>query len=469
MEIIVIDSGSKEDEGEIVRAFQAKRNDLHYLRTEQRESLYQAWNRGIEMAKGKYLTNGNTDDRHEGDCLERLSDALEEDEQVGLVYGQVEKVSSFEISTDSESAIPCPSQEFFPASLFLHYFYGAQPMWRASLHRKIGLFSGSYEIVGDYEFALRLIAEGLPSKYVPEAKGKMLWREDSLSLSDSGSLANEERRRLFAWSREESMVRKVYRAFPGLNEGGGDGGPEEDFFLDLGLRALCFFPAFGAGKPDLDLHLLEFAYSQNPDDPRFLNNKAILDFILGKPMDAKFSELAASSESATLKGNLEIIASAELQGKPLLFGPSRTFPTEAELRKTESGYLMRSPHSDDQAFPASSLFRLDLQGFRDAYFDSGKIDELSQNSKTYLWGINEKAKLLISYLSQTDASFFLLDSDRTLKSFLGRPIHHPELVLDTLSEERCFFVLCMNLTQGKKMEGRIRLHRPNATTYHLQT
>src|SRR5687768_12897488 len=72
LEIVVIDSGSPENERAIVEQFQRRHPRIVYLRTE-RETLYAAWNRGIGAAGGKYLTNANTDDRHRRDALEILA------------------------------------------------------------------------------------------------------------------------------------------------------------------------------------------------------------------------------------------------------------------------------------------------------------------------------------------------------------------------------------------------------------
>ena len=55
----------------------------------------------------------------------------------------------------------CTSQKFFPGSLLLHDYTGAQPVWRKSIHDKIGLFDENYEVVGDYEFVLRAVSRGL--------------------------------------------------------------------------------------------------------------------------------------------------------------------------------------------------------------------------------------------------------------------------------------------------------------------
>ena len=61
IEIIVVDSGSEQNEKSVVAKFQERHPNLVYLRTE-RETLYGAWNRGLAIARGKYFCNANTDD-----------------------------------------------------------------------------------------------------------------------------------------------------------------------------------------------------------------------------------------------------------------------------------------------------------------------------------------------------------------------------------------------------------------------
>jgi glycosyltransferase involved in cell wall biosynthesis len=61
--------------------------NVFYHRTPRREPLYASWNRAIRMARGKYLTSANADDRHSPDALELLSGALEANPDAALSYG----------------------------------------------------------------------------------------------------------------------------------------------------------------------------------------------------------------------------------------------------------------------------------------------------------------------------------------------------------------------------------------------
>ena len=53
LEIIVVDSNSPEDERSIIEEFQKRHSNVVYIRSEERETVYGAWNRGIKAARGK--------------------------------------------------------------------------------------------------------------------------------------------------------------------------------------------------------------------------------------------------------------------------------------------------------------------------------------------------------------------------------------------------------------------------------
>jgi glycosyltransferase involved in cell wall biosynthesis len=103
IEIIVIDSGSTQNERAIVEKFQLRYGNIRYFKTE-RETIYQAWNRGIRLARGKYISNANTDDRHRIDALEVMASELERHPGIALVYA--DSATSFEENQTFDSAVP---------------------------------------------------------------------------------------------------------------------------------------------------------------------------------------------------------------------------------------------------------------------------------------------------------------------------------------------------------------------------
>jgi glycosyltransferase involved in cell wall biosynthesis/MoaA/NifB/PqqE/SkfB family radical SAM enzyme/GT2 family glycosyltransferase len=169
LEIIVVNSGSEQDEQNIVKKFQQKYANIKYIITDQRESLYQAWNRGIEASCGKYITNANTDDSHRPDALEKLANALETHPETDLAYAHCAWTSkpndTFENPHEYRKVIYPP---FNPALSMFFCFLGPHPMWRRTVFEKIGLFDAKLKAAGDYEFQMRFTAAGRKAVLVPE-------------------------------------------------------------------------------------------------------------------------------------------------------------------------------------------------------------------------------------------------------------------------------------------------------------
>jgi glycosyltransferase involved in cell wall biosynthesis len=157
LEIVVVDSGSSENEEAIVREFQQRYDNILYIRTAQRESVYAAWNRGIQAAHGMYITNANTDDRHKRDAFERMVAILEERPDIALVYADTCITNTEnEIFETHTPAGRFNWPDFDPLRLIYYCFIGPQPMWRKGMHTKYGYFDESFESAGDWEFWLRM-------------------------------------------------------------------------------------------------------------------------------------------------------------------------------------------------------------------------------------------------------------------------------------------------------------------------
>ena len=190
LEIVVVNSGSPEAEHAIVSEYAERYDNIVYVRTPWREGVYAAWNRGVLMASGEYLTNANTDDRHRPDALEILSTTLDKYPEAGLVYAGYLATSTenetFESNTATEKFIPLD----YDRSLLLrgYCFPGPQPMWRASLHEEYGLFEPTYRSAGDLEFWLR-VSQGHSFVRVPKALGLYLKSPESVEHSNPAAQA----------------------------------------------------------------------------------------------------------------------------------------------------------------------------------------------------------------------------------------------------------------------------------------
>lgn len=143
LRILVIDSGSPQNESRIVKEYVDQYPEqVRLIRTE-RKPLYVAWNRAIGIVRGRYLTNANTDDRHRPDAFEHLASILDTNPKVGLVYADQY------ISVNENETFPgCELRDapklcllnFTRRDMLLRCITGSQPMWRSNLHEKLGFF-----------------------------------------------------------------------------------------------------------------------------------------------------------------------------------------------------------------------------------------------------------------------------------------------------------------------------------------
>lgn len=158
MEIVVVDSASPQDEAAIVREFKACYGDkITSIHTDIRESIYQAWNRAIRAARGRYITNANTDDRHRPDALEILAQELDSHPDVALTYADVfvTNLDNQTFSNHIRSGYHL-RPDYKPEIMLSGCHMGPQPMWRKSIHDEIGYFMEDLRSAADYEFWCRM-------------------------------------------------------------------------------------------------------------------------------------------------------------------------------------------------------------------------------------------------------------------------------------------------------------------------
>jgi glycosyltransferase involved in cell wall biosynthesis/MoaA/NifB/PqqE/SkfB family radical SAM enzyme len=192
LEIIIINSGSQENEGAIARELMTRYPHIVYQRTE-RETLYSAWNRGAALAHGQYLTHANTDDRHRNDAFEMMARVLDA-RDVGLVYVDAyltTKENETFSSNSAERAWLLP--DFSVRQALLDCPFGCQVMWRVSAHDAIGMFEASYKRAGDYEFFLRMaLQQG--AFHLPEVLALYHESMNNLSLEAPDEVVGEVQR-----------------------------------------------------------------------------------------------------------------------------------------------------------------------------------------------------------------------------------------------------------------------------------
>jgi tetratricopeptide (TPR) repeat protein len=277
LEIIVVDSGSPQDEQAIVREFQSRHKNIRYLRTEERETIYAAWNRAIDVAQGQYITNANTDDAHRPDALERLAAALEKFPQADLAYGDylctsVPNDRFADTSGTGRGRQPIVQPPFHPALAMFFCPIGCHPFWRRNVFERIGKFDSAFTSAGDYEFLLRFVNAGLSAVHVPETLSLFYQNRDGIQFR-KGSKSLEELKSIYAKYRFETPIDRLFKVRRG------DRRSEGAAWIALGNLAMCHdVPWFNGPRSDLPYAL--FCYTKasevDPENVTAIANQAIV-------------------------------------------------------------------------------------------------------------------------------------------------------------------------------------------------
>ncbi len=180
LEIIVVNSGSEQDEEAVVREFQKRYNNIVYIKTDKREGLYTAWNRAIKVASGQFLTSANTDDRHRKDALEVMAGVLLVSPDFALAYGDQIVTDTLNPTYENHHVIEMAKRpEFSRERLLFGCCVGSQPIWRKSLHDEFGYFDETLTCAADWDFWLK-IAGKYKFKHIPEFLGLYYRNENGI-------------------------------------------------------------------------------------------------------------------------------------------------------------------------------------------------------------------------------------------------------------------------------------------------
>jgi len=340
LEIIVVDSGSQQNEGHIVKEFMRQVNHIVYLSTSERESVYSAWNRGIQIAHGKYIINANTDDRFAETALEKMSDEIETNSEVDAVYGDWLQTGTDNDRLDSGSPkdlIRYP--EYNPLLLFHGQITSHAALIRKEVFEKIGLFKENFKVYGDREFMLRFAVNGYKAKKISEVVGLYLKNPNGLEFTEKESGDAEFKELLDRFLLPECFVR--------LFDGDESIKPEHlaHMYAVAGDHGKEFFKIDDTAVSNLGTAAVLFCKSLEYDDANTVsfNNLGIIsclsgDHLKGIDMFAKASVFATSNQKSDVALN---IISAK-KGTKLLH-EYKWLTTESTKNHNQKEIAMKSP------------------------------------------------------------------------------------------------------------------------------
>lgn len=164
-EWIVMDASPPNDNSAQIafeKLIQTYPEHITYIRLTEDPGLYEVWNLCIKRAKGQYLTNVNCDDRRAPDSLAKQLEYIQKNTSIDVVYGDnyISNQPNVQWSKLSGQEKILYSKPFSIVNLIKRCLPQNNPMWRRSLHAKVGYFNQEYSIAADWDFWLRAAVHG---------------------------------------------------------------------------------------------------------------------------------------------------------------------------------------------------------------------------------------------------------------------------------------------------------------------
>lgn len=214
-ELILINADSPENEEGIIQKYMDTYSNIRYIKLEKDPGLYAVWNIGIQMAQGVYITNLNVDDRINYQCYEVFSTYLDNNKEIDLVYAPYLITHKSNETFDKNSSVTevnIPEFSIENSKIPLPSFF---PLWKKSVHEKIGYFDETFKVVGDWEFWLRMVSSGMLFKKVSKILGLYYCNPQGLStIKDKERQKNHMQERIKVFEKYKHLWNcKDYKEF----------------------------------------------------------------------------------------------------------------------------------------------------------------------------------------------------------------------------------------------------------------
>lgn len=204
-ELIIIDAASPEGERDVIEEYRRDFPNIVYRRADTRIGIYEAWNIGISLARGRYITNANLDDVRRADSIEIQAALLDTFDFADIAYQDVVYTFAPGLPFDQIERHDARTDLPIVSRYNLMEFNSPHnaPMWRAALHDELGPFDQSLQSAADLQFWLRCQAAGKTFYKSNEAHAAYYVNPDGISTrpdtrgaAESNAISREMYRRI---------------------------------------------------------------------------------------------------------------------------------------------------------------------------------------------------------------------------------------------------------------------------------
>jgi glycosyltransferase involved in cell wall biosynthesis len=201
VEYIIVDGGSKDKTLSIIEKYKDR---LGKFVSEKDKGIYDAMNKGVQMATGDVIGILNSDDLYSDDAvIEDVMHEFNKDSDLGMLYGDLVYVKKTNVDKIVRNWRSLPYYKKF----FEHANVPPHPALfvRKKVYDELGMFNLTYKLASDYEFMLRIFKSGrFTSAYINRLIVKM--RLGGATNNSVGNIVQGNREIIKAWKNNKLSV-----------------------------------------------------------------------------------------------------------------------------------------------------------------------------------------------------------------------------------------------------------------------
>jgi len=163
------------------------------IKEDEQKGVYNAWNIGIKSASTEYVTNWNIDDLRHPINTKIKYDAITKN-NIDMVYnwyaGTRDENLNFYNAEDLQPQVMFPDE--YDKHVMTACLAGPDPLWKKSLHDRVGLFDGvNFKSIADWEMWIRFAKEGAKFKLIPAVLCIYLDHDNTVSQTNLNKVETE--------------------------------------------------------------------------------------------------------------------------------------------------------------------------------------------------------------------------------------------------------------------------------------
>jgi len=157
-EYLIIDGGSTDGTVELAKSYQARFGDRLIIVSEKDDGIYDAMNKGLNLAKGEMIGIVNSDDWYDRTTMQRVADQFVALKRSGVYYGLLMNYIG-----DQEYCATGYHHNFLHENIVSH----PTCFISRSVYKQYGCFDLQYKLAADYDLMLRLYKNNVPFFFIP--------------------------------------------------------------------------------------------------------------------------------------------------------------------------------------------------------------------------------------------------------------------------------------------------------------